>query len=201
MDFEYDDNAVDRADRNANRINESGPYIGKINRAMALESEGGAAGVTLEFETVEGGQITFDTYMVGKEGQDLFGKDIMMGLAYLLGAKGFKGESGTVSAWVNEGDKRIKAEVQGVRYPTLEGKLIGIFLQKEVSTYKGKNQEKMTLFGSFDPTTKLTSTELKNRKTKPEAYAKMLKNCKDRDNRKADKAEPAQPGIGGDGGY
>lgn len=195
-DFEYDESAVDRADRNANRINESGPYLGKIVRAMALESEGGAKGITIEFESAEGGQITFDTYMVGKEGQDLFSKDIIMGLAYLLGSKGLKGAPGMVLAWVNDGDKRVKAEVEGVRYQALEGKSVGIFLQKELSTYKGKNQEKFTIFGSFDATTKLTSSELKNRKVKPEVYARMLKNCKDRDNRKAEAAEPAQPSIG-----
>lgn len=206
FDYDFDSEAVARADRNANRITEGGAYIGQFNLAAATTSQHGTRGVEFDFEVPDGGRVNFTLWTHGRDGKQLFGYDQLMGLAFLMGAK-LKAAPGKVSQWVDGPNGREKAEVDGMHYPELEGVKIGLMLEKELTGTKDNdgNKFRFNYFGAFDPTTRLTASEVKERKVKPEKYDRMLRQVqgKVRDARKAAPTEPAQPTMGAaaEGGY
>jgi hypothetical protein len=204
-DYSYDENAVTRADRNANKITEGGAYIGSFKVAAATTSQHGARGVEFDFEVPDGGRVGFTLWTHGRDSKQLFGYDQLMGLAFLMGAK-LKAAPGKVEQWVDGPNGRERAEVDGMRYPEMEGQQVGIFLEKELTGTKDNdgNKFRFNFFGAFNPTTKLTASEIKERKVKPEKYDRLLRQVqgKVRDGRKAAPSEPAQPGMGvPEGGY
>lgn len=206
VEVNYDDedgSSINRSDKNASRVTEGGAYLGEFTRAEHFVTDKGATGVELEFETGEGGKVVTKVYTIGKTGQKTFGWDQIQGLKFLLGVKTMKGTAGTVHQWVDGERGRELVEVPGIVFPELCGKKIGIIFEKELTGSKGDNGDRFrfNLYGAFDATSKLTASEIKDRKAKPEKVEKMLKGLKTRDGRKAEAVEPAQPGIGVDGGY
>lgn len=205
VDYEDDDgSAITRSDKNAARVTEGGAYLGEFTRAEHFVTDGGAVGIELEFETSDGGRVTTKVYTFGKAGQKTFGYDQIQGLKLLLGVKTLKPVAGKVHQWVDgaSGNREL-AEVDGMVFPDLCGKKIGIIFEKELTGTKGDSGDRFrfNLYGAFDVTTKLTASEIKDRKVKPEKVEKMLRGLKVKDGRKAGVVETAQPAIGADGGY
>jgi single-strand DNA-binding protein len=191
--FDYDDSAAGGADREPMT---TGAYIGKFTRAAYIETDGGAKGIEFEFEAPGQGTAQFTVYMVSKEGKQTFGYNQVQALQFLMGVKGLKSQTGKVRKYV---DGKWE-EVDGERFVDLEGKPIGVVLQKELTTKNGGGDSfRWNLAGQFQPETKLTASELKERVSKPEKLGKLLKNLKDKDSRKHRvDAEPSQPALGAD---
>lgn len=198
--YSYDEEAAGRADNVANRIDTSDAYIGRFKSVNAMKSERtGTKGVHFEFEAPGGAVTNFDLW-TEKDDADktkLFGYSQLMAIMAIMGLKGLKSVKGKYDGFVD--GKR--AEVEGEVFPELTNKDIGLVLQKELFTKQdGKESYRMNLFGIFHPTSRLTSTEIKEGKRTPEKLEKMLRGLKTKDSRTAVAAEPSQPNVGAPSG-
>lgn len=194
--YDYDDEAAGKADNVASRIDQSGPYIGRFKSANAMESSKGTEGVHFEFDSPGGGSASFDLWTKKENGEAVFGINQLNAMLCVLGIRSLKSVEGKYEGWVD--GKR--EEVSGEIFPDLCNKDIGLVLQKELYTKgDGKDGFRMNLFGVFHPVSKLTASEIKEGKTKPEKMEKMVRGLKTKDSRTAPSNEPSQPSIGAEG--
>lgn len=196
--YDYDDNAAGHAEDFANRIDKSDAYIGTFTNAWALTSKtkedgsGGTSGIHFEFEGAGGERGQADIYTVKKDGTKLFGYNMVMAMMLIMGVKGLKTKKGEIEVFDNDSGKRIK--VEGDTFPDLMGKRIGVIFQKELYTKNdGKEGSRYNLIATFHPETKLTASEIKEKKVKPEKFDRIMRGLKTKDSRVAQAAEPAQP--------
>lgn len=198
MNFEYDESAIAQADKAADRLTEGGAYVGQFTSVEGMESEGGAKGLTFNFESPGVGTTSFALWTQGKDGKPTFSVAQVQAMMFLVGIKALKAVPGKVMKWeANEKGQREKVEGEGDTYPDLCKKPIGVVLQKELyTTGKGSTGERMNLYGLFQPETKLMASEIKDRKTTPVKLARLLAGLKVKDARKAVSEEPAQPSMG-----
>lgn len=195
MNYEYDENAASHADDFANRIDESALYIGEIKRADAIETDKGTKGVYFEVEAPGGGQASFTLYTEKEDGTRIFGFNKVQALMTILGLRALRAQSGMVSVYDAEEGKRVERE--GEVYPDLIGKTVGFALEKELYTNNsGKDSYRMNLAAFFHPQTKLTASEIRERKVKPEKIEKIQRGLKTKDSRTKKEAEPSQPAAG-----
>lgn len=199
MEYTFDDDAAGKADNVANRIDENGPYIGKIKQAEALVSaEKGTKGVRFIFEVPQGGTTRFDLWTEKADGERIFGFNQLMAVLQIVGVRSMRTASGKVERFV---DGKLE-EVEGEVYPELAGKELGIVFQKElITTQSGKDSYRMNPYLFFHPTSKLTASEIKEKKAKPEKFEKVVKSVKTKDSRIKKEAEPAQPSVAPAGDY
>jgi hypothetical protein len=112
---------------------------------------------------------------------------------FLMGVKSLKTTTGKVSKWSEAEGKRV--EEDGDVYADLCGKPIGIVLSKELyTTQKGSDATRLNLEGLYQPETRLTMTEIKEKKTVPVKLDRLVKGLKVKDSRTKG-AEPAQPSV------
>ncbi len=199
INYEYNESSAVQADKAASRITEGGAYVGQFKKVFAIESEKGSKGLDFTFDAPGNGIVNFRLYTHGQEGQEIMGMNYVNAMLFMLGVKSLKSEAGTAEIWdANEG-KRIEQEIE--EFPALYGKSIGLMFQRELSSYNGKTQDRLNLECVFQPETKLLVSEIKERKTQPVKYDRMLKMCsKVKDARKLEAAEPPQPNIGASAG-
>lgn len=199
--YDYDPDAAGHADDVANRIDESAAYVGQFKRAEAVVSQQkGTEGMLLEFELPNGGSTEFTLWTRKADGTPIFGMNQLQAILTIFNLKGLSSVPGTVQEYDADLGKRV--EVDGEVFPDLLKKPIGVILQKEKYTSNsGRDSYRMNLFGIFHPESRLTASEIKERKVKPEKFEKMLRGLKDKDSRKKKEAEPSQPAMGADGGY
>lgn len=196
MNYEYDEEAAGHADDIANRIDENGPYVGRFKRAESIVSTNtGTKGILFEFNAPGGGIAQFSLYTEKADGSRVFGFNIVQAIMLLLGVKSLKAVPGKVQQFDEDQGKSV--EVDGEVYPDLLDKDIGVLLQKELYTKRdGKDGFRMNLVLAFHPTSKLTASELKDRKVKPEKLEKTMKSLKTKDSREKRAHEPGQPAVG-----
>ena len=199
VNYEYDPDAASKADDVASRIDTSGPYIGQFKLAHSITSSKGTEGLAFEFTSPGGGSASFTVYTRKEDGTPTFGNNQLQAMMGILGLRGLRSVEGKFEAWDNDTGKRV--EVGGDTFPDLVGRDIGLVLQKEKYT-KNNGQEgfRMNLFGIFHPVSRLTSSEIKERKTSPEKLEKMLRGLKDKDSRRVVEPETPQPNVGGEPG-
>lgn len=199
--YEFDESAASKADDVASRIDQSAAYIGRFTDAHAIKAKSGTAGIHFEFKSPGGGLAGFDIYTRKEDGTATFGMNQLSAIMSILGLKGLTARPGKFEAWNNDTGKR--EETDGEVFVDLLDKDVGLVLQKEKYTGQdSKERSRMNLFGVFHPVSRLTASEIKERKQTPEKLEKMLRSLKDKDSRTAVAAEPAQPGAGApSGGY
>lgn len=194
IEITFNEEQAAKADDIANRIDTSGAYVGVFTRAEATESQGGTQGIVLELDAGSSGRSEFTLWTRKEDGSSAFGMAFVQSIMLMLGLRGLSSKSGKVSRWDNDANQRV--EVDGEVFPDLCNKPIGVVLQKELTSKKsGGDSYRMNLYGVFHPTTRLTASEIKERKTAPAKLEKLLKSLKDKDSRKAGAAEPAQPSM------
>jgi hypothetical protein len=193
--YEYNEAAAVEADKAASRISDGGAYVGSFKKAWAIEATSGAQGISFIFDSPGNGVIEFTQYTIGKEGNEIRGANFVNAMMFMLGLKSLKSEPGTAEVWDADEGKRVAVEVEA--FPSVCGKPIGLMFQRELRSYKNKTQDNLNLECVFQPETRLLLSEIKERKTVPVKYDRMLKMCqKVKDSRKAESAEPAQPSVG-----
>lgn len=200
MDYTYDEDAAGHADDFANRIDENGAYVGKFKRAEALVSANtGTKGIRFEFEAPGGGSASFSLYTEKEDGTRIFGFNLVQAMMTVLGLRSLRASAGKVMRY--DPDEGKSVEEDGEVYADLIGKDIGVILQKELYTKNdGKDGFRMNLATVFHPTSRLTASELKDRKSKPEKIERILRSLKTKDNREKRAAEPGQPAVGAPAG-
>lgn len=192
VDYGYDEDAAGHAEDFANRIDTSGMFVGVFKRVWALQShEKGTHGMHFEFDA-NGSTANFDLWTMNKEKTEkFFGYNMVQAMQLLLGIKGLKAKKGKIEAYNSETNKR--EETEGDTFPDLCGKTIGVVLQREnYNKADGKETFRINLLMAFHPESKLTASEI--REKKPAAkLERVLRGLKNKDSRTKTAAEPAQP--------
>lgn len=200
IEFTYNEEQAAKADDIANRIDTSGAYVGVLTRAEATESQGGTQGLVLELDAGSAGKCEFTLWTRKEDGSSAFGMAFVQSIMMMMGLRGLRSVAGRVSRWDNDTNQRV--EVDGEVFPDLLGKRIGLVLQKELTSKKsGGDSYRMNLYGVFHHESRLTASEMKERKTMPAKLDKLLKSLKDKDSRKPSAAEPATPSMTPAGNY
>lgn len=163
------------ADNITAQISEPGKYIGTITRAEKLVSKDkGTQGLGLSFRADNGQTAEYlDLYHTKGTGEALSGLKTVN--AVMCCAKIKQAEEGTVQVekWDSVAGARRKMSVSG--YPALMNKRIGLLLRKTLETdNKGKDRERLEIFGVFDPETEMTASEILSRATEPQKLSAML---------------------------
>lgn len=196
--YDYDPEAAGKADDVASRIDTSAAYIGRFKAVYAIKSEKtGTEGIYFEFQSPGGGSADFSVYTRKEDGTTTFGMNQVQAMMTILQLRGLRSVPGKFEAYDSDEGKRV--EKQGEVFPDLLDKDIGLVLQKERYTKNnGSEGFRMNLYGIFDPKTRLTASEIRERKVQPEKLEKILRSLKDKDTRKTGgaTAEPAQPSVG-----
>lgn len=197
-DYVFNEEQAAKADDIANRIDTSGAYVGKFLRAEATVSQSGTEGIVFEFDGGSSGRGEFTLWTRKEDGSTAFGMNFLQSIMLMLGLRGLKSAPGKVMKWSDDANARV--EEDGEVFPDLVGRSIGIVLQKELTTKRsGGDSYRLNLYGVFHHESRLTASEIKERKTTPMKLDKLLKGLKDKDSRKAS-AEPTQPSMTAAGG-
>lgn len=197
-DYTYNEDQAAHADDNASRLDTSGAYLGVFTRAEAVTSQSGTQGILFEFDGGSGGRCEFTIWTRKADGGDAFGMNFLQAIMLMFGLRGLRAVEGRVMRWDEEAGERT--EQDGKVFPDLCNKRIGLVLQKELTTKKsGGDSYRMNLYGVYHAESKLTASEIRERKVQPAKLDKLLKSLKDRDSRKAD-AAPA-PAMNLPGGF
>lgn len=200
IEYNYDEEQAQKADKAADAISEAGPYVGVFKRASAITAQSGSAGIAFEFEVPGTGATYFSLYVQDASGNPMSpGGPFLGAIQFLLGCRGLKSEVGDVEVYDEEAKARVTQK--GEVFPSLCGKPIGILFQKELySKNNGMDGERLSPILFFQPETKLTMTEIKGRVAKPVKLERLVKSLKVYDKRKkgVDTPQPSVGGIGGD---
>ena len=162
-----------QADSHGGAIKESGAYIGTITRAEALSPMSGAKGVGISIKTDDGLTANYlDIYTHDRNKAAISGLKTVM--AILACTKTRQANVGQIQ--FDKYDKETKSEhkVNAQGYPDLMGERIGLLLKQELTTYKGKEQSKLVVYGVYEADTGFTASEILDKATTPEKMHKML---------------------------
>lgn len=196
--FDFDQNEAKGADSIADRIVDSGAYVGQFSRvALVISREKGTKGMEFEFVTKEGGKQTMTLWVQRADGSDLFSKQQVQAMMAALGVKSLKTSPGKVRAYSQEESKWVEAD--GKIFPDLQARDIGLVLQKEI---KDGGKFQFNIYAVFDPKTRRTSSEIIEGSQKAVKLDKILHNLKDKDSRKIKETAAPSMGLGDDlGGF
>ena len=194
--YDFDESAAGHAEDFANRIDKSDAFIGKFTNVWALVSKtkddgsGGTSGIHFEFEGTGGERGQADIYTIKKDGTKLFGYNMVQAMMLIMGVQGLKTKKGEIEGFVDGKREKMEGDV----FPDLIGRSIGVIFQKELYTKSdGKEGSRYNLIATFHPETRLTASEIKEKKVKPEKYERIMRGLKTKDSRTAQAPEPAQP--------
>ena len=166
-------NSAKQADVVNTAIKESGKYIGVITRAEALKSKNGNDGVGISFRSDSGETADYlDLYMGETDGKPWPGSNTVNAILCCLKLKQTPTGKVKFERWDANAKARVEVTVDG--FPDIQGKKIGLLLKQELTTYKGKDQTKLNIYGVFNAETELTASEILAQATKPEKLAKMV---------------------------
>lgn len=161
MSLTLDPKEARKADGNS-AIRETGKYIGIITRAEKITASTGTVGLGLSFMADDESTANYlDTY---------FSSNIH---AILACTKTKQADEGSINFESYDKDAKGLVKKTAVGYPALMGKRIGLLLQRELSVYQGKNQDRVAIAGIFEADTGFTASEILDRKTEPAQLAKM----------------------------
>jgi hypothetical protein len=182
-----------KADNLSAVIRETGAYVGVITRAEKLLSEKNTEGVGFSFKADDGASAAFlDVYTVKADGEKLRGFSIVQAIMCCLKLR--TADEGRIDFERWDYDTRRMMPASATGYPAMMGKRIGVVLQKELQTNDrtGKDVERLNIVTVFDADTRMTATEILDKKLKAERLDGILKFLKPvRDSRKNTGSRPA----------
>lgn len=173
--LKFDATQAAAADNISAQLTEPGKYIGIITRAEKLVSQAkGTEGLGLSFRANNGQSAEYlDIYHTNGSGEPLSGLKTVNALMCCLRLREVADGPVEVEKWDSVAGQRRKMRVNG--YPTLMGKRIGLLLRKTLETdNKGKDRERIEIFGVFCPDTEMTASEIIARATEPAKLSAML---------------------------
>lgn len=196
MEYEFTEEQEIAADKAASRLTEGGGYIGKFTRAEAVVSgQKGTHGIAFTFDVPGSGACEFTLWTMSADGKILFGGNFVAAMAKLMNVPKVKSVPGKVLQWNETTNER--EEVDGEVFECLCNKPIGVVLLKELYTdQKGIDRERLGLIGVYHAETRLTASEIKEKKVKPEKYMRLLKQAEKPKDQRKKSSNPAQPGMG-----
>ena len=180
----------------ASYIRSSGAYVGTLAQVSVNQTKAGATCVEIAFKSDEGLCFT-QLYVRSKDGNDTFSMAIFQALMTVCGVE----TAPVVPATVFD---RRSQKYQGFRVPALEGKRVGLVLQRENRSYMSdtgeiKDTHQMNLLTPFDPDTRMVAKEIIEGAKEAKLLDQRLKGLKDKDSRTlpsvSASAAPASPPI------
>lgn len=187
--YAYDDTHVAAADSGGGGrkfLDDSGPYVGAITYALAVQSSNGGWGVEFGFTADDGRKTKYPLtlWTLGPDGRRYFGHNLLECLLICAGMKaGMALKPGRVTYLKWDYDLRAEVEMEGDGYPGMTGKRIGLILQREIYTNKkGNDAVSHAIVGAFDPETRQAASE-KIANKPAELTAKRCAELKDKDSR------------------
>lgn len=197
-DYTYDEESAVKADEAASRL-DTGAYVGTfISAVRVISDKKGSEGIELTFAAAGGGTARSTLWTRDADGNKLGGPgpNYLNAILFLFGLRGLKGAPGKVEVYDKDAKERV--EQDGIVYPELCNKPIGVVFRKELYTDdNGIDRDRLSLEAVFQTETRLMVSEIKDRKSKAEKLDKYLKSLKPKDTRKKRADEPAQPAMGG----
>lgn len=177
-------------------INEGGAYSGVITEAKYVTAKTGSQGIEFSFQSKDGLKANFLSvyYIKAPEAQGQPGKPITGGQSTLNAMMGIVGARQMTAA---------KKPDNSYFCPELEGKEIGLFLQKKLTTKSdGDNSYGFEIKVPFDPKDKRTMREKLDNKP-AQTIDRMAANYKDIDERKqqSNNTQGQSGGFDNYGGY
>jgi len=193
--YQLDQNAAREADSFGAYLTETGKYIGTFTRAEKLISKNkGTHGIGFTFDC--GGQTSrFDIWTMDAHNKHLSGFNAINAIMTCLSLRGIKPTPGKVERY--NWDTQQKETVQAEVFPDLVGKHIGLVLQKTEyekmrnGSLTGETGWRLELVAPFRAADEFTSSEILDRKTKPEKLAAIVAILKDRPLKKRSQHTPS----------
>lgn len=189
MSLKLNADAARKGDNFSSVIRETGKYVGVITRAEKLVSMKGTKGVGFSFKSDDGATANYlDVYTEKANGEELWGSNQVQSILCCTKVKDAAEGPITFDKWTK--DQGV-VETTTTGYPSLMGKRIGLLLQRELSTNDntGADVDRVVIAGVFEADTGFTSSEILDKKTKPEKNEQRLKALKP----VYDKRKNAQP--------
>lgn len=176
MSLQFDEKEARKADNNNPSIRTAGKFVGTITRAEKLLSKQNTEGVGISFKTDDGQTANYlDLYTVNSKGEKL--PSLATVQAILCCTRTREAVEGEIKfeKWDNEAKVTYQASAKG--YPALIGKRIGFLFQQELSDNPkdpSKHNDRVVIYGVFEPESELTASEILDKATKPEKLGKMI---------------------------
>lgn len=184
-----------KADNFSTVLRQTGKYTGVITRAQALTSKKGTQGLGLSFKSDDGATANYlDIYTAKANGEKLRGNNLVQAILCCLKLRTAKDGNITFDRWDKESGEMCRVTELG--YPELMGRRIGLILQEEIQEHSitGEPVNRLNIVAIFEADTGFTSTEILDKKTKPEraeAIWQTISRNRVRDTRKRSDTRPS----------
>jgi hypothetical protein len=170
--------AARKGDERSGRILEIGAFEGVFKRAEHVVSQKkGTTGIEFDFETPERQTATFSLWTLNKEGKELFGYGMVQALMTCLRVR----QLVPVQAMVKKYDRNSNGQidVQAEVFRDLMGKNVGVLFETEdYLKNDGTLGLKVNCAGFYDAATRLTASEILDKKVQPLKLAQNIKTLK-----------------------
>lgn len=176
--YQLDQNAARKADTAGATIKELGKYVGEFIQARDIVTKKGGRGVDLIFKSASGQKANLAIYTTGVNGDQYQGYDTLMAILTCMRLRGIKPVEGMYTRY--DFDQKQEVKEQGKVFPELCAP-IGVLLETEdYEKNDGSVGTRMVLKNVFEASSELTASEILDRKTQPEALAKMVASLRHR---------------------
>lgn len=171
--YEFNEESARQAGA-SNFINTTGKYKGQFTLAKQVISQQGTEGIEFSFEADDGRTANYlQLWTFDKNGKPLYGKKVLDALMCCARLKSLTAKESTIQS-------RNGSE-QAITFPGLQGKKIGLLLQREEYQKSGGGiGYKFNIYAPFHAETELMAVELLDGKTAPEMLPKVLEGLADK---------------------
>lgn len=178
-----------KADSAGSQIRELGAYVGKFTQAEDIVSKNtGTKGIAFRFESVGGQKAQFSIYVQKSNGERLSGMNILMALMTCLKLRNIAPTPGKVSFYDYDQKKELTRD--GSVFADLANKPIGVLLETEgYINSKGAEASRLVFKAPYQAETRLTASEILDRKTTPQMLDKLTASLRHRPAKKAPAAQ------------
>jgi hypothetical protein len=192
----------DRNDTNAatldggTSITQTGAYTGTIRQASVGAGASGAQYLDFVFKSDDGRTCNVRLYVTKNDGSEAFVRKIFDALLVVIGAQ----SADVVEGKVYTRDKNAPGGVrvdQGYRVPAVEGKPVGMLLQRENYTYSGRESYRLNLLTPFDPKTRRVAKEILAGAAEAKLLDLRIASTHDRTSQSAQASAPSTAPAGG----
>lgn len=192
--YALDQQAAREADQIGSYLNETGKYKGRFTRAEKLVSkQKGTHGVGFTFEAEDKRTTRFDVWTINGQGEQLPGYKFVNALLACLKVRQVTEARAKVDRY--NWDTKQTEQVDAVVFPELTGKPVGLVLRNTEyekmrdGMLTGETGWRLEPLVPFEASGEFTSSEILDRKTKPEKLAAVMATLTDRPLKK--RAAPA----------
>lgn len=172
--YQLDTDAAKEANSGGKRIKESGAYAGKIRAAWYETNPKGTEIVNILFNADNGQEAgPLALYTHKGDGTALSGYNVLNAIMTCAKVRALTPKSGPVELY--DYDQQRNVTKDKLTYPELTGKSIGLVLRREeYENRNGELKERLTVFASFEPGTKLMAEEILSKQTEAKAFARVV---------------------------